>query len=89
MNPVTQLLLSAISIYQFLLMIWLILSMLINFQIVSNVHVRMIQESLKALFEPILEFIRRYIPAMGMLDLSPIILFLALEFIQDLIVYYL
>ena len=41
--------------------------------------------ALDALTEPVLRPIRRFIPTLGGLDISPVILLLALSFIEDLI----
>lgn len=39
--------------------------------------------------DPYLNLFRRFIPPLGMFDLSPIVAFLALNFIQDLVIHFL
>ncbi len=65
-----------------------IMSWLISFNVVnlSNQFVAQVWRILLQLTEPVLAPIRRIVPNMGGLDLSPLILFLALWFLQTLIV---
>jgi YggT family protein len=49
---------------------------------------RQIGHALKRLTEPLLGPIRRFLPDLGGLDISPIILLLGLQFLKYLIVYY-
>ncbi|MFZ0988901.1 MAG: YggT family protein, partial [Xanthobacteraceae bacterium] len=64
-----------------------ILSWLIAFNVVNtrNPVVRMIAELLYRLTEPALRPIRSLLPNMGGIDISPIILFLIILFIQSVI----
>jgi YggT family protein len=64
-----------------------ILSWLIAFNVVNtrNPVVRMIAELLYRLTEPALRPIRNLLPNMGGIDISPIILFLIILFIQSVI----
>ena len=67
---------------------WLVLQRaVVAFQVVDtrNQFVQSIWRALDALTEPVLRPIRRFIPTLGGLDISPVILLLALSFIQDLI----
>jgi YggT family protein len=73
-----------LGLYVWVVIIWVILSWLINFNIV-NTHspaVRMIERMLGQLVDPALNRIRRFIPVMGGLDLSPLVLIFAIYFIQ-------
>ena len=65
----------------------MIASWLINFNVIntSNRVVYMIVDVLYKLTEPALRPIRRLLPNMGGLDLSPIVLILLLWFIRDLL----
>tara|TARA_Y100001970_G_C14172753_1_gene825104 strand:+ start:448 stop:597 length:150 start_codon:yes stop_codon:yes gene_type:complete len=45
-------------------------------------------EALYRLSEPSLRIVRKYIPNLGNIDISPIIVFLLLEFLQRLIIEY-
>ncbi|WP_348720999.1 YggT family protein, partial [uncultured Candidatus Puniceispirillum sp.] len=48
--------------------------------------VRMIINVLARLHEPILRQVRRFLPDLGGIDLSPIVLFLAAQFIRNLLI---
>jgi YggT family protein len=65
-----------------------VLSWLFAFNIVNvnNQTVRQISYGLSRLTDPLLSPIRRILPSMGGLDLSPIILLILLEFLRQLIV---
>jgi len=63
---------------------------LINFNIIntSNRFVYSVMEVLYKLSEPSLRIVRKYIPNFASIDISPIVVFLLLEFSQRLIVEY-
>ena len=65
-----------------------VLSWLFAFNIVNvnNPTVRQISYGLQRMTEPLLAPIRRILPAMGGLDLSPIILLILLEFLRQFII---
>ena len=90
MNPVTWLLTEIISIFSFILFVWVILSLLIQFQIVNRNQplVRKIFDVLSRFIEPTLKPIRKYMPDLGGVDISPIVLILGLQFIQRSLYYY-
>lgn len=77
-----------IDIYKFILIAMIILSWLIAFNVVNtgNRFVAIIADALYRLTEPALAPIRRFMPNFGGLDLSPIVLFVILFFIQRVIV---
>lgn len=70
------------------LFIYIIMGLLIQFNVVNlhNQLVNIIYRTLGNIFEPVLNKIRSFLPAMNGLDLSPIVLFLAIHFFNDLIV---
>ncbi|NPA26598.1 MAG: YggT family protein [Chloroflexi bacterium] len=45
-----------------------------------------VRRSLAQVFEPILRVIRRYVPPVGMFDLSPLVLILLVEVLRQLLV---
>jgi YggT family protein len=65
-----------------------VLSWLFAFNIVNvnNPTVRQISYGLSRMTDPLLSPIRRILPSLGGLDLSPIILLILLEFLRQLIV---
>jgi YggT family protein len=76
-----------LTIYVYIVIAMAILSWLIAFNVVNtrNPVVRMIAELLYRLTEPALRPIRSLLPNMGGIDISPIILFLIILFIQSVI----
>jgi YggT family protein len=63
-------------------------SWLVAFKIINpwQPAVRMIINVLARLHEPILRQVRRFLPDLGGIDLSPIVLFLAAQFIRNLLI---
>jgi YggT family protein len=76
------------SLYWWIIFASVVSSWLIQFGIInsSNPNVRMILKALYQMTEPLLGPIRRILPNLGGLDISPIILLLALEFIRRLVI---
>jgi|TARA_R110002072_G_scaffold44194_3_gene123884 YggT family protein len=79
---------SLFSIYTFLLFVWVILSWLVAFNVVNtrNRFVYLAGDFLNRITEPALRPIRRFIPDLGGIDISPVILILVLHFLRILIV---
>ena len=90
MNSLLFLIIQIISLYKFVLIIYIVTTWLINFNIIntSNRFVYSVMEILYKLSEPSLRIVRKYIPNFGNIDISPIIVYLALEFLQRLIIEY-
>ncbi len=68
-------------------LIMIIMSWLINFNVINtrNGFVEGLWRVINAITEPILRPIRRIIPPMGGLDLSPIVVFVIIFFLQSFI----
>ena len=84
MNPIAALLIQVLEIYKWMLIAAVIVSWLTAFNVI-NVHnnfVRSLLRVLLALTEPVLAPIRRMLPSMGGLDLSPIVVFVLIWFLQ-------
>lgn len=90
MNPFIWLIVTIIDIYWWIVIATVIISWLLAFNVVNihNSFVRQIVDVLARLTEPLLEPIRRYLPSLGGLDLSPLVLLLALSFLQYFVLYY-
>ncbi len=90
MNPFVLLIVELINLYNYVLIAWVVLSLLVYFNIVNPYQplVRKISYVLDRLVEPALRRIRRVIPSVGGLDLSPLVLVLALQFASNSLVYY-
>lgn len=79
-----------LSLYTYVLIAQVILSWLVAFNVV-NTHNRIvgtIGEVLYRLTEPVLGQIRRFVPSVGGLDLSPLILLLGIYFLRNLLFEY-
>ena len=91
MRALLEVILIALQLYTYLIIASAILSWLVAFNVVNtrNDVVRSIWNFLDAVTEPALRPIRRILPNLGGVDISPIILILLIIFIQKLIVDYL
>jgi YggT family protein len=91
MNPFVQLLSNVIYIYSLILIVTIILSVLISFDIVNRHQpfIMRLDYALNRLTEPALRPIRQFMPDLGGLDLSPLILLLLLNFLENALLYYL
>lgn len=83
--PIIQVVDFVLSLYWWVIIISVILSWLVQFGIVNthNRAVYMIGSTLNQLVEPPLRTIRRYVPTIGNLDLSPIVLLLAIFLVRS------
>ena len=90
MRALLDVILIVLDLYVWLLIAAAILSWLVAFNVVNsrNQVVAMIGDFLFRVTEPVLRPIRNMLPAMGGIDISPIILFLIIILIQRIIVYY-
>lgn len=90
MHPIIYLFYLALEVLWIALIIWIIMSWLISFRVlnISQPLVYRIHYTLNRLFEPILRPIRRYMPDLGGIDISPIVLFLLISFLQYSLGYY-
>ena len=78
---------NVISLYIWILIINVIISWLVAFNVLntSNRFVYSLLDVSYKLTAPPLNFIRRFLPNLGSIDISPIILILALMFIRNLV----
>ncbi len=90
MNSLLGLIIQIINLYQFVLIIYIIATWLISFNIVntSNRFVYSVMTALYRLCEPSLRFIRQYLPSLGSIDISPVIVYLLLWFLKSLLIEY-
>ncbi len=90
MNSLLYLIIQIINLFQFVLIIYIILTWLVNFNIINtgNRFVYSILDALYRLCEPSLNFVRRYLPTFGAIDLSPIVVYLSLLFVKSLLIEY-
>lgn len=76
------------GVVKFGLLVYIILGLLVSFNVVNahNQLVGMVMGTLHRIFEPLLSPIRNLLPNLGGLDISPIFLFIALEFSSRILV---
>lgn len=76
-----------LSIVWWIFLITIIFSWLISFNVINtrNQFVATVWRALNQITEPILKPIRRFVPPVGGLDLSPLIVFVIIFFLQNLI----
>lgn len=79
-----------LDLFFWVLILSAILSWLVAFNVVNtrNRAVYLIGDFLYRITEPVLRPIRRVLPNMGGLDLSPIVVLLAISFVQNLMAQY-
>jgi YggT family protein len=77
-----------ITLYMWVIIISVILSWLIAFNVINrhNQFVYMIADTMQRLSEPALRPIRRALPDLGGLDISPVVLILILIFLRDVVI---
>lgn len=90
MRAVLDIVLIVLDLYVWLLIASAILSWLVAFNVVNtrNQFVAAVAEFLYRITEPLLAPIRNFLPSLGGLDISPIILILIIMFIERVITYY-
>ena len=86
-DPLIGVIQIALQLYFWAVIISAILSWLIAFNVIntSNRFVHQIGSFLYRITEPALKPIRRFIPSFGGIDISPVILILAIYFIQQVL----
>ena len=79
-----------LQIYKYAVIIYVILSMLISFNIINtnNRIISIVMDFLFKLIEPLLRVIRNVIPNFGAIDVSPVILIIIIEAFQYIMTKY-
>ena len=88
-NPIIALLLFLLDLYWWIVIIAVVVSWLVAFGVLNTYHptARMIVRALAALTEPVFRPIRRILPELGGLDLSPIIVLVGIWFLEYVLVW--
>lgn len=86
MYSLLQLISTVITLYIWALIISAVMSWLVAFNVINtqNRFVYMVGDFLYRITEPALRPIRRFIPMLGGIDISPIVLILGLIFLRNL-----
>ena len=90
MRSLVMLVDAVISLYIWVLIIWVVMSWLVNFNVMNTQHglVRQVMDFLYRVTDPALRPIRRVVPYLGGVDISPVILILLLYFVRSLMFEY-
>ncbi len=75
MTSLFQILMLILDIAQFIIIAHIIMSWLINFQVLNlrQPLVALVWDGLNRVLEPLYSFVRRFLPNMGGLDLAPLV----------------
>lgn len=78
---------AVLSFYTGCVIAWVIMSWLVVFDVINprQTFVRMLGQFLSAIVEPVLSQIRRIVPLIGGVDLSPLVLFFIIYFVRSLL----
>ena len=84
LNPIAALLIEVLEVYKWIVIAAVIVSWLIVFNVINtyNNFVRSLLHMLSALTEPVFRRVRKILPPMGGLDLSPIVVFVIIITLQ-------
>ena len=90
MKSLLFLIIQIIDLYQLVLIIYVIATWLVGFRIINttNAFVYSILTALYKICEPSMRIVKKFMPTFGNIDISPIIVFIALEFLKRLIIEY-
>ena len=87
LGPLFGLIDIVLGLFVWIMILAVIMSWLISFNVVNTTNrvVNIIADMLYRITEPALRPIRRFMPNLGGLDLSPIVLLLAIWFVRDVL----
>ena len=90
MNSLLGLIIQIINLYQFVLIIYIIATWLVSFNIIntSNRFVYSVMKTLYRLCESSLRYIRQFLPRFGSIDISPVIVYLLLWILKSILIEY-
>jgi YggT family protein len=90
MRAILDLILLILQLYTWVIIISAVLSWMLAFNVLnySNQFVRSVWNAVNALTEPLLRPIRKVMPNLGTVDISPVILLLGIFLLERIIVYY-
>ena len=90
LNPFIDLIIVVLKLYTWVLVAWIIVSWLLHFNIINRYSnfVAKLSQVLYQLTQPVLRPIQRVLPNFGGIDISPIIVFLIIRFIINVLYTY-
>jgi YggT family protein len=88
MTSIFQILMLILDIAQFIIIAHIIVSWLINFQVLNRRQplVASVWDGLNRLLEPVYSRVRRLLPAMGGLDLAPLVVLIGVYVLRILLI---
>ncbi|MEC8712759.1 MAG: YggT family protein [Pseudomonadota bacterium] len=88
MNALIILIDQIVNLYIWTMLAYIVITWLIAFRIINPWQpiVRMAMDFLGRIHEPLMGRVRRFLPNLGGIDLSPIILLLAVQFLRNLVI---
>lgn len=88
MQSILMLIVTILQLYMWVIIINAVMSWLIAFNVVNtqNRFVAMVMDLTYRLTEPLLAPIRRFLPNLGGIDISPVVLILLIIFTQNLLI---
>ena len=91
LNPFVDLLANLVSLYKLCVIVWMIVTTLVSFKIINAYQpaVQKVMYALNRLVLPALRPIKKFLPDLGGIDISPVILWLLLNFAIDALYRYL
>ena len=90
MNSLLLFLVRLLEFYTLIVFFYVVVSWLFHFNILNsqNIFLWRVFESFKKLTDPPLNYIRKYLPNLGGLDISPVLLILIIYLFKDLLIEY-
>ncbi len=90
MNSLLLFLVRLLDFYTLIVFFYVVVSWLFHFNILNsqNVFLWRVFETFKKLTDPPLNYIRRYLPNFGGVDISPVLLILIIYLFKDLLIEY-
>ncbi len=90
LNPFVEFFAAILQIYLICVITWTIISTLISFRIINGFQpfVQRLMYALDKLCEPVMRPIRKFVPDLGGLDISPVIVILLITLIQNILYTY-
>ena len=90
MNSLLLFLVRLLDFYTLIVFFYVVVSWLFHFNILNsqNIFLWRVFESFKKLTDPPLNYIRKYLPNLGGLDISPVLLILIIYLFKDLLIEY-
>ena len=85
--PLIQLINYGLNLYIWAIICYALLNLLMSFQVINpyNQFVQIIGQFLSRIIEPFLTHIRKFVPLLGGIDLSPLVLFFIIYLIQGIL----